>query len=106
MNAHPVKGGTTQFIFQQLGFGFGCRVFVRKGTRSNIPVKVETENNMEVAKAETNEDVDSILVHECKLGETTKTPKFDAHPTGNFVSILVFQLQVDIFCFILMHISC
>ena len=45
-------------------FGFGCRVFVRKGTRRNVYAKMKAENNMDATKVETNEVTDPIPEHE------------------------------------------
>ena len=71
-----------QFICMCPNFGFICRVFVRRGTKSNVSAKMETENNMEVAKVETNEVAN--LIPELEPSD------FDAPPKGKLMYILVF----------------
>ena len=69
-------------------FGFGCKVFVRRGIKSIASAKMEVENSMEAAKVETNEVVDSISKHE--------SSDLDVPRKGELVYILVIQLQLCI----------
>ena len=59
-------------------FGFGWRVFGRRGIKSNISAKLKVENNMEAAENEPS--------------------NVDAPPKGKFVYILVLQLLIYIYC--------
>ena len=62
-------------------FGFGCRVFVRRGIKSIASAKMEVENSMDAAKVKTNEIVDSILKHESSY--------VDVPQEGELIYILV-----------------
>ena len=62
--------------------GFGCKVFVSRGTKSNVFTTMKVENNIEAAKAKTNEVVNPMGEYE--------PSNVDAPPKGKFVYILVF----------------
>ena len=69
-------------------FGFGFWVFVRRGIKSNISVKMGFENNMEAIKEETKEVVDPILEHE--------PSDLDASLKDELMYILVIHVQLRV----------
>ena len=76
--------GTIQYSTMCTKFGFGYRVFVRRGTITKLSANIEVENNMEVAKAEIDEVADPIPV--CG-------PSYlDAPPKHELMYILVIKL--------------
>ena len=61
--------------------GFGCRVLVRRCTRSNISANIKGENDMEAVKVVSHPRLDPILEH--------ATSEEDAHPKSELMYIIV-----------------
>ena len=62
--------------------GFGCKVFVSRGTKSNVFTTMKVENNIEAAKAKTNEVVNPMGEYE--------PSNVDAPLKGEFMYNIVF----------------